>query len=115
MRTRLFVTSVALAVIAGAVWAVAGRFSEEAIPAGLPVAVAADSCCATGECCCPGKGECCDPALRSVVKAAPRGGTCCALGDCCCLGKGSCCDTEVKARRTRSVRVAPEMLPPNDP
>lgn len=59
--------------------------------------VETESCCLTGDCCCPGQGECCDKEVKakaatSTVKYVKKEGAgCCFTGNCCCPGKGSCC------------------------
>jgi hypothetical protein len=73
-----------------------------------PDAVESDSCCVTGDCCCPGQGSCCDPAKRvaGAVKAT-KGTSCCVTGDCCCPGQGSCCDPNAKAKAAEGPFICP--------
>jgi hypothetical protein len=92
MRSKLSI-ALMLGLIVAAMWA----FNKPTANAG-PVSTKstkADSCCVTGDCCCPLQGACCDPTAKAKAtkstKAVKKGEGCCVTGDCCCPGQGDCC------------------------
>ncbi len=93
MRTKLLavVPFVVVVLAAGAGWAISAQTSD-----GTGVAVS-ESCCVTGDCCCPGAGDCCDQSARSATKVVKKGDGCCVTGNCCCPAAGACCAAQGNA------------------
>jgi hypothetical protein len=97
MRTKLcaYLLCAVVLVTVGTALAFNGPKTDPGLPTTAPAEALAisDSCCVTGDCCCPGAGACCDPVLRAQApaNAVSRGPGCCEAGNCCCPGEGSCC------------------------
>ena len=101
MRLELFAPVLLCVMLAGS----AMSFPQHNVKSPKP-SITAVGCCATGECCCPGKGVCCaEPKESSGAMSCceePEAATasftnmvktesCCVTGNCCCPGQGSCC------------------------